>query len=227
MLCSELTLVKQTRLAMKAVTLFCNSWSCEICAPRRARKIAGQLKEGKPTKFLTLTVNPDIGADPAHRADMLATAFRKWIRQLRKQHPASEVEYYCVFEKTDAGEPHLHILGRWPFVKQSVIANFMEAEIGAPIVWIEAVKSQNQAAGYLSKYLSKDCTKFGKLKRYFKSRGYIKAKQKEEEPWPWCHLIWEKSERPIMYYFNIAWKRGMRPKFFDSGGGFEACGPES
>lgn len=199
MLCREACIVKYGPDAIRMATLFCRSWTCEICAPKRAAQVSGRLQAGKPNKFLTLTVNPAVYSGPIERADRLATAFRKWIRKMRLRFKGQEVEYYAVFERTAQGEPHLHVLGRWPFVAQAEISDFFKAEIRAPIVDIRRVRSKRGASRYVSKYLSKDCQKFGKLKRYFQSRGYCEPLVKTPDEPPWNRIKWEKVEKPLWW----------------------------
>lgn len=215
MLCTDWTIVKRDRKAIRVKPLFCNSWSCEVCAPRRAAKVSNQLRSGRPTKFLTLTVNPAVGTDPVDRAKRLAEAFRKWIRLLRKDFPDNRVEYYCIFERTKEGEPHLHILGDWPWIDQRDISAFFDLHLEAPVVWIEGIKTVRGASKYVSKYLTKDCTKFGNLKRYFSSRGYMEPYEREPEPEPWCWIKWERIERPFHEWVVDSWAKGW--KFIDNG----------
>lgn len=210
MLCQEFSLVKHGLRGVRCVSLFCNAWNCEVCAPRRARKIAGQLKHGHPNKFLTLTVDANRGIDAEQRARSLLRAFQAWVKQLRKLHPDQKIEYGYVFEKTQNGEPHLHVLGRWPFTSQAKISSFMRAHIGAPVVWIEAVKSKRKAAAYVSKYLSKDCTKFGTMKRYGFSKGYRAPRTDRKIDPPEWRSPWQKVERSwhdlVTHYIVQGWK---------------------
>jgi len=224
-LCSETTLVKRLPDRIKVITLFCRSWGCPICAPKRAGQVAHDITRGKPTKFLTLTVNPKVFGSPEERADRLATAFRKWIRIQRKRFPAAEVEYYAVFERTKQGEPHLHVAGRWPYIPQREISQFFDAELSAPVVDIQGARTPKGLARYLSKYLSKDCTKFGTLKRYFRSRAWAPKRPELKEDRLWYGVKWDRSDVSIENWSQLVSVWGWWRAFFDSGSGWQAFDP--
>lgn len=197
MYCSQRTLVKHCRAGVALSVLWCNAWTCEYCAPRRAWKCAEDMKRGLPFMFLTLTVNPKVGINEEQRARRLLAAWRKWVRMVRKQHGPDAVEYYYVFEAQKSGEPHLHIVGRWPRVEKEEISAWFAKEIQAPSTRIEGIKSQNGLAQYLTDYLTKGPTRFGTLKRYGYSRKYfIKAKPKPHEDPAWQGQ-WQIVDRPF------------------------------
>lgn len=225
MYCSERTLVKHCKAGVALSVLWCNSWGCEHCGPRRAWKCAEDMKRGLPFMFLTLTVNPKRGIDQEQRARGLLRAWKKWVRQQRKIHGKNAVEYYYVFEAQKSGEPHLHIVGRWPRVEKEEISRWFRDEIDAPSTRIEGIKSANGLAQYLTDYLTKGPTRFGTLKRYGYSRKYfIKAR-------PAAHILqewmgdWQIVDRPWLDLFHLYWFKGFR-RFADSRPGFaELCRP--
>lgn len=172
MLCRDVTLVKHAEAGLQVSALWCNSWQCEVCAPRRAWRCAQDMLAGRPTKFLTLTVKSTRSFSKEQRARELLRAFQKWVRQVRAKHGKAHCEYYYVFEDTQKGEPHLHVVGRWPFIPKKEISEFFGREIGAPNTRIDGVQSPKGLAAYLTEYLTKGPTKFGTLKRYGNSRRF-------------------------------------------------------
>lgn len=168
------------------------------------------MERGLPHKFLTLTVNPAFGIDREQRARRLLAAWRKWVREQRKAFGLLAVEYYYVFEDTKAGEPHLHIVGRWPRIEKEEISAWFEKEIHAPSTRIEGIRNAKNLTKYLTDYLTKGPTRFGKLKRYGYSRKYfIKAKRVAEIAKGWRGR-WEIVERPWGDLFNLYWFKGYR-----------------
>lgn len=168
------------------------------------------MKRGLPFMFLTLTVNPARGIDANHRARTLKAAFIKWVRMVRKTHGKDSVEYYYVFEATKAGEPHLHVVGRWPRIEKEEISAFFEKEIAAPSTRIEGIHSQDGLARYLTDYLTKGPTRFGTLKRYGYSRKYfIKARPEQYVAAIW-QGTWEIVDKPFLDLRNLYWFKGFR-----------------
>jgi hypothetical protein len=126
----------------------------------------------KPTTFLTLTVNPSTGTDPADRARALANAWRICVKRARRKFTKHPIEYLAVFEKTKKGEPHLHILLRAPIIPHAWLSNTMNELIQAPIVDIRRVHSGSLAASYVAKYVGKGPKAFGTLKRYWSTPAF-------------------------------------------------------
>lgn len=172
-------------LYTEAITLFCRSWLCPDCAPRRVAALKRSAVEGHPTTFMTLTVNPATGETPAVRAQALSDAFKVLIKRARRKFTKSEIEYLCVFEETKRGEPHLHILLRAPFIPQRWLSQTMDELISAPVVDIRRVGRARNAATYLAKYIGKGPKPFSNLKRYWFSKNFLpkEAKQKHEDQW--------------------------------------------
>jgi len=83
MLCTDLTGVKEFEDRLEAEPLWCNSWQCEHCAPRRRTKLIGQVIDGRPTVLLTLTVSPAVTGTQPERAQKLSHAWRELRRRIR------------------------------------------------------------------------------------------------------------------------------------------------
>lgn len=173
MLCSEVQLVKRDFDLIEIKPLPCNRWSCDYCAPRRRIQLIAQAIAGEPNKILTLTVNPRHGTSPLERRDMLHRAWKLLVKRILRRYKFGKLPYMAFIEKTKAGEPHLHILLRCGYIHQRWISQQMKALIGAPIVWIEQVKSTKKAINYVAKYVGKEPAQFGTRKRYWISKGWI------------------------------------------------------
>lgn len=172
MLCGEASLVNLGIDEGRAVTLRCRAWTCELCQPDRHRQLIALAQSGRPSTFITLTVNPARGGTPAERARSLADAWRVVVKRAKKHYAYDEIPYFCVFEATKRGEPHLHILARVRWIDQKWLSAQMQDLIGAPIVDIRQVKSKKHIAFYIAKYVGKAPHHFGTCKRYWTTRNW-------------------------------------------------------
>jgi len=183
---------------------------------------------GAPNRFLTLTVNPHIGTDPADRLRLLARAWRVAVQRLRRLYGPDSINYLAIVEETKQGEPHLHILLRSKYIPQSLISSMMKELIDSPIVDIRAIKSIKHVVHYIAKYIAKAPAQFGHAKRYWSSRTWeVGGRPKKEKngadgnPWivemrsleaivsEWIHTGWlaRKDRDDII----IAWPEGGAP----------------
>lgn len=201
--CGGWSLVKHEATHTTAITLWCNSWQCPDCLPHRLRRLKRDASDGKPDKFITLTVNPAVGQSVEQRAYDLSNAWKIVVKRIRRKWKGSKIEYMCVFEETKRGEPHLHILARAPYIPQKWLSEQLDELISAPIVDIRAVRGQKMAAAYVAKYVGKGPRPFGKLKRYWCTPGYgtsVKLDQPDSE-YPWSgwtverSSLWQLAER--------------------------------
>jgi len=183
MLCTQASIVKHGQNWNAAKVLYCRSWQCETCRPRRARQLVAQAIKGKPTKFLTLTVNPERGTDPVDRCRSLIKAWRALRLAIIKQFSPEGLPFLCVIEAQASGEPHLHIIARMPYVPQAWISAMMSKLIGAPIVDIRDVQSRRKLANYVAKYCGKDPQRFGTCKRYWQSKDWSLVPKEEKQRW--------------------------------------------
>ncbi len=172
MLCRDWTLVKQIGSETHATPLKCRCWSCELCAPDRKRQLRALAYAGRPTTFLTLTVNPAWFADRNVRARELVHAWQLLRKRILRRPGVERLPFLAVVEATKAGEPHLHVLMRAPFIPQAWLSKQMQELIGARIVDIRRVDSVGRAAAYISKYLGKAPTKWQGCKRYWRSQDW-------------------------------------------------------
>lgn len=167
------TVVKQVGQHLVVFKLKCKSWSCPECSRMRRRVLIREGQQGKPNRFITLTVNPAWFDGPEDRAARLAKAWRLTVAAFRHRWPGREAEYLCVFEATQKGEPHLHIMWRGGWMPQAWLSKQMEKRMGAPVVDVRWVHNEQQVNEYVTKYISKRNIKFGNCKRYWRSKNYL------------------------------------------------------
>ena len=73
--CRSITAVKCDGHHYEARALACRSWTCPECAEKNRKKLIAQAISGKPTIFLTLTVNPKRYSEPEEAASDLTAAW--------------------------------------------------------------------------------------------------------------------------------------------------------
>lgn len=180
-MCHDAVVVKAEKTHIRAVSLPCNSWYCDHCSNHRRRRVIAQAMDGAPTTFITLTVNPAFGFDAVDRARHLVRAWRHIVRAAKARYNYKKLPYFAVFEKTQKGEPHLHILCRVPWIDQDWLSKQMDRLMSSPIVDIRKVDNSRHAAFYVAKYLGKDPTPFGTLKRYWQTQDWQLYKPAPQE----------------------------------------------
>lgn len=75
--CTQATLVKHGDNYNAARILYCRSWQCEICRPRRQRELIAQAIKGKAERFITLTSSEATAENPIERCKVLIRAWRQ------------------------------------------------------------------------------------------------------------------------------------------------------
>lgn len=173
MLCSEATLVNSDHEGGVAVTLRCKCWSCEICQPFNRWKVVQKAADGKPNRFVTLTVNPNYLSTPDERAQALVRAWRTIRRRACKRYGYKSIPFIAVFEATKRGEPHLHILARFRWIDQRWLSEQCAELISAPNVDVRDVPTETKAAQYCAKYIGKDLGRFVGVKRFWTSLDWL------------------------------------------------------
>lgn len=198
-MCSRIgTIIKIQAGKLRAIKLSCRSWSCEKCRGDRAKGLIMEVREGKPQRFITLTVNPLWFETPEERARKLVAAWRLIRRRFLAERPNAVVEFMAVFERTKAGEPHLHIAQRGSFMPQKWLSNQMAELLGAKVVDIRYIRDQKRVALYVAKYIGKEPFQFGSLKRYWRSKNYLAMSKAE------ARRI--RNSGAIFYILDCHWK---------------------
>jgi len=137
--------------------------------------------DGRPNMFITLTVNPAIGEDPAERARIVTKGFRLLVQRIKTKLKVKEFAYMAIFEATKKGEPHLHVLARSRYIPQSWLSDVWRELTGAYIVDVRRTDNSGRAAWYVTKYMAKNPVRFGKTKRYLMSRHWKQSPKKTND----------------------------------------------
>lgn len=210
MLCSEWALVKSDGRTATVKPLRCRCWTCDECAPVRKRQLMAQAHAGRPDTFLTLTVNPSRGIDPADRARSLAHAWRSLRKKAIRKYKLDGLPFLAVFEKTKHGEPHLHILLRVKWLSQKWLSRQMQQLIDAPIVDIRRVNGSSKIAAYIAKYIGKDPQRFKGTKRYWSSRDYDQGPSVDQDDDSDYPPVFEVFQRTVLAQVSLMLKDGFR-----------------
>jgi len=152
--------------------MFCKRWECPDCGPRLAKKARRKLNAGSPTALLTLTSKYGSHATALAAFRALSTAINRLFKRLRRRYPKQAIEYALVWETTQQNWPHVHILLRSGFIPQAFIAECWRQLTGSFIVDIRKIQGQEDAARYVSKYLTKKLCAPYRFKRYRSSLNY-------------------------------------------------------
>lgn len=177
LLCSEITVVNRDKYRGAASLLRCKCWDCEICQPFNRWHVVAAGRRGHPNVFMTLTCNPGRHETPDAAARDMVRALVQLRRCIFRRYKIKNIPILCVFEKTKAGWPHMHILARAGWIDQKWLSEVMGRLIGAPIVDIRKIQDAGRAAAYVSKYVGKDPTVFRGCKRWWRSHSYEVDKQ--------------------------------------------------
>lgn len=172
MFCGQWSTCKYDGDALRASRLYCRSWNCDECLPRRLRDLRRLAAAGHPTTLITLTVSPKAYATPEQAACRLTEAWRLTRQRAKREGLADRIEYLAIFEETKRGWPHLHILARCPYLPQRWLSQCMHDYADSPIVDIRRVYNRRHASRYVAKYVSKGPGRFRGTKRYFRSKAY-------------------------------------------------------
>lgn len=179
MFCREAVLVNHEQHRAEAHVLYCRSWRCPICKPRRRAEVLRLIDQGEPERLITLTANPAKFDSPDERARQLVMTWREIIRRWRKRHPSVKISFLAVFEAHKSGEPHLHIVQRGGYMPRQFMKAVLEERMGAWNVDVRFIYNQKKAARYVAKYLGKDVHQFEGCKRYWRSLDW--SLQPEDE----------------------------------------------
>ncbi len=175
-----MTAYSEELLADVIIPLPCGQWSCRYCAEKKIRKLAVKTRQAKPSRMLTLTVDPKLWTDPRAAFDGTRRMVSELIKRLRTRF--GEVEYLRVTELTKQGWPHYHLLLRSTYIPQPVVKDMWAELTGAKIVDLRKVKKTWQAYTYLVKYLSKLHQIEWTERHVSYSKGFFPPDEKDERP---------------------------------------------
>lgn len=174
--CKSVSCLGWTQAAdVVAMPLYCRRWDCPSCGPFQRRRLKRRLLAGQPTAFMTLTVNPSQHSDPDEAFKAASLAVNRLVKVIRRRWPNKRLEYGLVWEKTKKGWPHAHVLIRAPWIPQSFLSRAWQRLSGAKVVDIRMVRTEGEAAAYVSKYLAKQPAVPAGYRRYRFSHAYATA----------------------------------------------------
>lgn len=177
------------------IALTCKRWGCRYCGTAKAKELGRKVKTAKPTKLITLTVNPARHESPRKAYESTTKQLPLLARVIRQSH--EEFEYLRVLEVTKKGWPHFHLVARCPFIKQSYISNAWATLTGAPIVDIRQIKRQQDVAQYVMKYLCKQTYIPWTNRRVSWTRNFFPRKPKiRKGKWKMFSVEWY-SQHPV------------------------------
>lgn len=183
--CGETSLVKHQSNGRTVQMLRCRSWRCPDCVDGRVKRLIAEAIGGAPNTFLTLTVRAKPGDDPNTLAVKLSHAWRNLRLRAMRHYSLKALPFIAIFEATEIGMPHLHILLRCAWIDQRWLSDQMLDLLNSPIVDIRRIDNQGRVAGYVAKYCGSAPHHFGHCKRYWKSRDYEQRPErlnKEKKP---------------------------------------------
>ena len=93
----------------------------------------------------------------------------------------AKLPYLAVFEATQNGLPHLHIIARVPWMSQKWLSLQMGEIMSSPVCWIKRVADDGRIAFYITKYVGKGSEKFGTLKRYWCTTNWEQPDEDEQD----------------------------------------------
>ena len=178
--CGEGIIATDGARVSRAITQTCRSWGCDNCAPARRRQLIALAFAGEPTRFLTFTVIHEPGGSPLEGAKLLTSAFRIFVRLLRRKYPKQRFEYLAGMEAHKDGWPHLHVLARGPWIDIEWMREQWKRLTRAHRIGLEKPKTKRGVAAYVAKYVGEEPHKFGDCKRYWQSGKWNKQKKRDK-----------------------------------------------
>jgi len=189
MYCGENIAVKAQEADAEAVTIRCRRWSCPICEPHRKDEFIALAFAGKPQRLVTITWRTRPGMTRCEIARAMLKAWKAYVRKYRGRKREHEMEYLLVWELTQKGTPHAHILCRCGWIDQDELSDFMRDKLDSPIVDVRNVVRKPKKVAYTAKYLTKANALIEGTKRYFRSTGWAPKfsykKTVEKRPGVW------------------------------------------
>lgn len=200
MLCRDWSLVHRAVDHIKVIPLKCRCWTCELCVRERKRELIRRLFEGRPERWMTLTVNANNPGTPIEHRVQLAEAFNDLQKRIRRKWPRQRFEFAAVVEKTEKGEPHLHIAFRGPWIPQQWLSDQMADLCNSPICDVRWLHGKKQIMGYIAKYIGKKPHQFGTKKRYWFSKKYAEHWRTKRGAADGTKTLWHIEEKNIALF---------------------------
>jgi hypothetical protein len=138
---------------LEVIPLFCHSWGCPRCGPRKGRELIKRISAQPIERFITLTCKTTRFVSPLAAAAEMKDAYAILVRRIRRKY--GKFEYAGIWELHKSGWPHLHILSMGSYIPQKWLSVQWERLNIGFVVHISQVKNKRESAGYVAKYLVK------------------------------------------------------------------------
>lgn len=133
--------------------MLCKSWDCPYCGPRKRWLWINRLREGHPTREMTLTCPANKFPSSMTAAIAMKKAFSILVKRIRKKY--GTFEYALVWELTHKGTPHCHILFKGCYIPKAWLSKtWRKLGIGY-IVHLQKIQGAHLHAAHACKYLAK------------------------------------------------------------------------
>lgn len=162
------------------VQLRCKRWGCPSCGRRRITHLTHRITDAAPSKFITLTVNPQFFESPRNAFERTSPKIQKLVQRIRRNY--GTFEFVRVTEVTKKGWPHYHLMAISKFIPQARLSQWWAELTGASIVDIRTIKKAAHVYKYVLKYLSKQKYIPWTNRRVSWSRGFFPKKPKKTFP---------------------------------------------
>ena len=103
MLCAQATLVKHGPGVNAARVLYCRSWQCEICRPKRRNQLIAMAIKGRTERFVTLTTSEATATSPVERCRVLIRAWRQIREEIACNMALPESDRWALPVREDFG----------------------------------------------------------------------------------------------------------------------------
>lgn len=153
--------------------IHCKSWQCPKCKELNAKRLRQRLAQIQPNRFLTLTCNPSQFSTPSQAFRHLSISVNRLFKRLRRLYPRTSFAYFGIWELSQSGWPHCHLLLDSPYLPQALVSSLWNELTGAPIIDIRVIRGQKAARNYVLKYVTKDLYAPPNMHRYRSSRGFL------------------------------------------------------
>lgn len=176
MFCGETSIVATSHFGQVAAPVKCKRWGCPNCADWKRRCLQARAMEGKPNRFITFTCRRGQYETPLETAKAMVKAWRTIVLRWRRLNKWHKCEYLAVFEPHKSGWPHMHVLWAGHWIDQRWLSQQGTELLNSPRQDVFRITDEKSAAAYVTKYFSKEPTKYGTLKRYWTSKNWPKLK---------------------------------------------------
>jgi len=159
-----------------AVPVRCRSWDCLDCAKTNKRRLLRRLHTAAPNLFATLTTSERTAATPEEAFTRANAALPLLFKRWRRRFPGQRLDYFLVWERTKRGWPHIHLLLIAPTVAKRWLSHQWQELTGCYIVDLQPIRTVENAARYLTKYLTKDPQVPAGFRRWRRTAGFFNSK---------------------------------------------------